>query len=412
MMQSENKELKLIEKAAREFSKKMLAAHREENDAFPFGPFFTEVLEKAYALDLFHIQLAERLGGMGHGIRAFCTMMDQICQEDSSLAGIIFTNALAQSVLLASGSETLMQSIVEQSRSVFDFLIAFPSLSNPNDIADLPMVQGIDGSYYVSGALNDLVLGGIAKQAVVPARFRPGTPYSCFLIDLKAPGISRSEPVMSHGLHACPAVDASFSETKGVLLGISGKGDTYFQKAFETMQLVAAAMSTGVMKGSLQEAIAYCNKRNQGGRKLRDWSTMQMMLADMTIQTYVADMLITRACQAVENQENEWPTMVQASALHIQTAATQLVSDGIQALGGVGYMKDFGQEKRFRDAGQIQALLGHAYLKKLRFIRQILHIAKFAQEADLKPVLEVNVKAAGKRAAEEILQSVNLQPQS
>ncbi len=410
MIKSENKELKLVEKAAREFSKKILAPGREENDAFPFGPFFNDVLDKAYALDLFHIQLPEHLGGMGHGIRVFCTIMDQICQEDSSLGGIIFTNALAQSVMLASGSEALLKSIAEQSQAVPDFLVAFSSLANPNDISDLPTAQSLDGGYFVSGALNYLVLGGIAKQAVVPARISPGAPYSYFLVDLNGGDVIRSEPVMSHGLHACPAVDATFSSAKGILLGIPGKGDSYFKKGFETLQLVAAAMSAGVMKGSLQEAIAYCNKRVQGGRKLKDWSTMQMMLADMTIQTYVADMLIARACQAVENRENDWQIMVQAASLHIQAAATHLVSDGIQALGGVGYMKDFGQEKRFRDAGQIQALLGHAHLKKLRFIRQFLHIGKGAGEAaDLKPVIEVNVKEGGKRLTEGLLQAATLQ---
>ena len=35
-------------------------------------------------------------------------------------------------------------------------------------------------------------------------------------------------------------------------------------------------------------------------------------------------------------------------------------------------MKDFGQEKRFRDAGHIQALLGYLPMKKLSFIRQLL----------------------------------------
>jgi hypothetical protein len=35
-------------------------------------------------------------------------------------------------------------------------------------------------------------------------------------------------------------------------------------------------------------------------------------------------------------------------------------------------MKDFGQEKRFRDAKHIQALLGIAPLKKIKFIEKMI----------------------------------------
>ncbi len=33
--------------------------------------------------------------------------------------------------------------------------------------------------------------------------------------------------------------------------------------------------------------------------------------------------------------------------------ACELVNDGVQLLGGNGYMKDYGQEKRYRDARQV-----------------------------------------------------------
>ncbi|MBU1170125.1 MAG: acyl-CoA dehydrogenase family protein [Proteobacteria bacterium] len=373
MTESAHKEIKMIEKAAREFSKKVLAPEREENDAFPFGPFFNTALEKAYGLDFFHLNLPENLGGMGQSIRALCRVMDQICREDSSLGGIIFTNTLSQSILLETGSESRLQSLAEKATGVFDFIVAFPSLTNPHDLTDLPKAQVKNDVFTLSGHLDYLVLGGMAKQAIIPACIDGNKEYSLFLVNLDSPDVVRSEPIMSHGLHACPAVDVTFSFAEGFLLGEAGKGDGYFTKASETMQLAASAMLLGVMKGSWDEAMSYCGSRVQGGRKLKDWSTMQMKLADMVIQVHVADMLVERACQAVENQEKDWQNLVKAAAFHIQSAATQLVTEGIQALGGVGYMKDFGQEKRFRDAGQIQTMLGHTHIKKLRFIKQFLN---------------------------------------
>ena len=92
-----------LEKAAAEFAGKELVPNREENDKYPFGPFFYSVLDKAYELDFFHIVLPEEADGMGHGMRALCTILDCICQADSSLGGIIFTSTAAQELLLTAG---------------------------------------------------------------------------------------------------------------------------------------------------------------------------------------------------------------------------------------------------------------------------------------------------------------------
>ena len=44
MPTASEKELKLLEKAAAEFAGKELVPNREENDKYPFGPFFDSVL--------------------------------------------------------------------------------------------------------------------------------------------------------------------------------------------------------------------------------------------------------------------------------------------------------------------------------------------------------------------------------
>jgi alkylation response protein AidB-like acyl-CoA dehydrogenase len=43
----------------------------------------------------------------------------------------------------------------------------------------------------------------------------------------------------------------------------------------------------------------------------------------------------------------------------------------VQLLGGNGYMKDYPQEKRMRDAKQVQSLLGMAPVRKIQLIEHI-----------------------------------------
>ncbi len=73
-----------------------------------------------------------------------------------------------------------------------------------------------------------------------------------------------------------------------------------------------------------------------------------------------------------------WDSCSRAAALLVGEMACDVTTDGIQLLGGVGYMKDFGQEKRFRDARHIQALLGIAPVRKINFLNEYLSSNKKA----------------------------------
>ncbi len=138
------------------------------------------------------------------------------------------------------------------------------------------------------------------------------------------------------------------------------------------MQVCGSAMSAGIMNGCLKEALEYSRNRQQGGRKIIDWSEVQMILSDMAIKTDTSGVLLAQACQAVDAAAPQWDKDAAAAMIYIQNTACQVTTDGVQILGGYGYMKDYGQEKRFRDAKQLQALLGIAPLKKINYLKTFL----------------------------------------
>jgi alkylation response protein AidB-like acyl-CoA dehydrogenase len=372
MIAGNDKELKLLSKASAEFSKKELAPNREENDKYPFGPFFKDVLEKAFELDFFHVTLPEKYSGIGQGMQALCIILSNICMEDSSLGGIIFTNSASQELLHLADAEDLLKKLAQNSDNVNDFLIATQVCNNPADIENNVNAEVIDGQYILSGQIEYVVSGGIANQALIPVDMGSGAGISLFHIDLTQDGISISEPIHSLGIHACPAVDITLERVQGTLVGKPGKGCHYFEKMTDRMSVAAAAMSWGIMKGSFAEAREYCQGRFQGGRKIIEWSEVKYILAEMAVKLKTAEAIISRTCQAIENGEPEWPLYSRSAALQIQENACNFTTDGIQLLGGVGYMKDFGQEKRFRDAKHIQAFLGLSPMNKLRLLENMI----------------------------------------
>jgi len=369
---AQDTEMQMLAKAAAEFAAGELIGNRQETDRFPYGPFFTKVLEKAFNLDFLHITLPASVGGMGMNITALCMVLDRLCQEDASLGAIILTHCFAQEILIQAGAEDVLEHRATRADQPENFLIACPLFNNPSEIRHVAVVEEKEGLYYLSGEVAHLALGGVADLALVPAAERGDSSWSFYLVDMKQPRVNISDPVLSLGLRCCPATDATFQKAEARPVGTRGAGHKLFQGAAAKLSVAAAAISCGIMKGAFEEALAYAKEREQGGRKLTGWSEMRKLLADMAVHIEIADMVVAKAGRSVDQEEKGWQQKALAAAIHLQETAVQVTTDGVQVLGGVGYMQDFGQEKRFRDAKHIQACFGLTPLKPIRLLEQII----------------------------------------
>ena len=134
----------------------------------------------------------------------------------------------------------------------------------------------------------------------------------------------------------------------------------------------AAALATGVLKGSVREALEYAKQRRQGGREIVNWSEVRMILANMAIAAQSADLLVEVPAGRWTGRNPVGSSPPAAAAIKAMDMACDATTDGIQLLGGNGYMVEYHQEKRFRDAKQIQALLGMTPMKKLEYVKRII----------------------------------------
>ncbi|HOO36952.1 MAG TPA: acyl-CoA dehydrogenase family protein [Deltaproteobacteria bacterium] len=363
-------ELKPFAELAQSFAAKELSKKTEEHDRYPFGELFTDVVDKARDVGLLAVTLPEELGGIGGGMDTLCVILREISRVDASLAGVIFTSAVAQEIMLAAGARKQASRIFSTTSSSGDFLVAFPCYADPASEDYLPETVRSGRGYALTGSIELLSLGGLAKRAIVPARTGRDESFSFFLMDLNQETISLSGPVFTLGLHACPCADMVMKGAKAILIGEEGKGRTYFQGVSAPMHVAAAAISSGIMRGSFNDAMAYARERFQGGREIVNWSEVGMILANMKIKVDVAELLVAQACQAMGQGPPGRNSPCLSAALHVHDLAGDLTTDGIQVLGGNGYMKDYGQEKRFRDAHQVASFLGASPMKKIRMIRE------------------------------------------
>jgi len=370
-MATNDKELQMLAKAADEFAKKELAPLVGETDKHPDPAVIGELLQKAFDLDFFHTLLPEDLDGMGMGTRALGTLLDPICQVDSSFGVLLFANIFSYELMLAAGWHEEIKAITAANDAPGAFLVACPVFENPTE-TDIGLQAEKQGDIYRLSGRVDYLVPDLAPQALVPALIAGQKDVTFFLVDTNAPGLTVGEPVLTLGAHACQGVDITMEGVTAVPVGEEAKGPVYFAKASDRLQTAAAAMALGVMKGSFKEGFDYASRREQGGRTTVNWSEMQMILAEFALRIQMAEMAVAQSTQAVDSGAKGWQQASLAAAVQVGAMACETTTDGIQVMGGVGYMKDFGQEKRFRDARHIQALLGMTHMRKLRFIRQYI----------------------------------------
>ncbi len=354
---------------ARDLSMKKLAEHREDHDRYPFGTLFTEAIGDAGVVGFYAVNLPVDYGGVGMNADMVAVILEKISAVDASLAGVVFTNAAALEIIRIASECTGSWSVYQNGGRFGTAPLAFQSYAGPKE-TEMP-VAGESGTS-LTGKVPYLVLGGIAEFAVIPARRKGHDGFSYYLLDLGSKKVRKSEPVVSLGLHACPAADIDLDDVPALLIGEQGKGGAYFQAMMDRLSVCSAAMSLGIMKGSLSDALQYTADRYQGGRQIIDWPQVRMMLANMAIDVKTAESCLSAACREMDCGEQGWELTAQAAALHLGELANRVTADGVQVFGGNGYTKDYPQEKRMRDAKQVQCLLGMTLLRKIDYIARVI----------------------------------------
>ncbi len=373
MVSSDHKELKLIDKASVEFSRKELHQIRERNGTDVFCPAYNAVVEKAWELDYFHVFLPDTVGGSGPDLTALCTILKNLCLEDSSLAAIILAGLTSFEILLASGKEDLLKRFTMNGNQSSDFLIGFPLFSQPDESGNNDLIATLEaGNHLLSGSVDYLVLGGLAKKGLVPARLEGEEGFVFFLIDLTEAGVTLGEQVEGLGISACPVCDVRLNSVPALPCCLAGEGRAIYDRVSAKMSLALSAMQTGIMKGSFRDAMDYTGMREQGGRKTSNWSEIKKILSEMAIKVQLAELLVSQCCISTKKSSEHWQASSIATSISISEMANRVTSDGIQVMGGAGYMRDFHQEKRFRDSRHLMSAFGMQQWKKLNFLEQFV----------------------------------------
>ena len=125
--------------------------------------------------------------------------------------------------------------------------------------------------------------------------------------------------------------------------------DAALGRAWLSVAVQNAAMHLGVARASHAYALQYTQERIAFGKPVAHFQAVAFMLADAAMLVDAARWSIWRGAWALDGGRDDAPRAVGEALVNAYEIATRLVDDGVQLLGGAGYVFDHPVEKWMRD---------------------------------------------------------------
>jgi acyl-CoA dehydrogenase len=240
---------------------------------------------------------------------------------------------------------------------------SFVALGEKIAAGDLETLEtSIDGSK-VSGEKYGVLDASDAALGVVVGR--SGDELAAVLLDAEA-GWEIVKPEDKLGLEAAPTSVVRFDAAGEALA--SGPA---LEKAILWAKLATGAIAVGLARASLEYASQYATEREAFGKPIGAFQAISFKIADMAIEVDAARLAVWRAAWKLDRSEATAADVAEANGQALKTAIL-CGDDGVQVLGGHGYIRDHPVEKWFRDAVTLSVfdapdLLGDAMVARSVF---------------------------------------------
>ena len=372
-----NSDQKHYRDLAKSFSDKELKPNAAEWDKEAFFP--KETLMKAGELGFLSLYVDTNLGGMGLGSLDASIVFEQLAQGCTSTTAFMTIHNMAIWMVSKFGSEELKTEWFPQLSS--GEKLASYCLTEPgsgSDSASLRTTAKKDGDNYILNGSKAFISGSGATDCLV-LMARTGDSgakgISCFLIPADLPGIEygKNEPKM--GWKNQPTRLVSLTDvkvSKKNLVGEEGNGFKIAMQGLDGGRINIATCSIGTAQSALEEAQSYMNQREQFGKKISEFQTMQFKIADMVTELIAARTMTRLAASKVDKKDSE-ATIYSAMAKRFATdVGFNVCNEALQIFGGYGYIQEYPLERYVRDVRVHQILEGTNEIMKMIIGRRMI----------------------------------------
>ncbi len=232
------------------------------------------------------------------------------------------------------------------------------------DLADVQTTAKKDGAGWVlDGEKTVVVHGDCADKLVVSARVSGGQRdkdgIALFIVDAKAPGVSRKAYPTQDSLRAADITLKGVKVSAADQLGEPGKGYGIVERVAQSAIQALSAEAVGGMQQMLDITVEYLKTRQQFGVPIGSFQALQHRAVDMLVATEQARSMAMYAAMMVDDDdETERSKAINAVKVHIGKSGRYVGQQSIQLHGGIGMTLEYKVGHYFIRSTMIEILFG------------------------------------------------------
>jgi len=346
------------------------------------GEIPRNVIKKLGELGFLGILVPADLGGAELGYLGNTIVMEEIARQCGGTALMLAAhNGLCLGHILVAASAEQKKKYVPPLAS--GEMLGSWCLTEPgsgSDAAALKTRAVLDNDQWVlNGSKMFVTNGHFAGLYVVLARTSDESKtkgISAFLVERDTPGLSVGPKEDKMGMRASDTVPLTLEDVrvpKDRLCGRLNHGFIDALKVLERGRITIGALSVGLARGALEEALAYAEQREQFGKPLTKHQTLQFMMADAAMEIDAARLMVRKAALLQDAGESSEIESAMCK-LFASEMATRVCLNAIQICGGYGYTKDMPIERLMRDAKLCEIGEGSSQVQRMIIARNVLDL--------------------------------------
>ena len=372
-------EIDALRETVRRFAAEEIAPRAAEIDRL--NSFPEDLWEKMGALGLHGITVAEADGGAGMGYLAHSVAIEEISRASASV-GLSYgahSNLCVNQIArwgTADQKQTYLPGLISGAH------VGSLAMSEPgagSDVVGMKLhAEKRNDRFVLNGNKMWITNGPDATTLVVYAKtdFEAGPRgITAFLIERGMAGFSTGEKLDKLGMRGSNTCELIFEDCEVPyenILGEEGKGANVLMSGLDFERVVLAAGPVGIMAAAMDIVVPYIHEREQFGQPIGTFQLMQGKIADMyttmnACRAYVY--AVAAACDRGETTRKDSAGCI----LYAAEKATQVALEAIQALGGNGYINDYGAARLVRDAKLYEIGAGTSEIRRMLIGRELFN---------------------------------------
>ena len=354
-----------------------IAAEIDASNKFP-----AELWKEMGELGLLGITVNEEYGGVNMGYLAHTIAVEEIARASASVSLSYGAHSnLCVNQIALNGTEEQKQRYLPRLISGEQVgALAMSEAGAGSDVVSMKLkAEKKNGYYTLNGTKYWITNGPDADTLVVYAKTDPEAGprgMTAFLIEKEMVGFSTSVHFDKLGMRGSNTAELIFDDVEVPfenVLGGEGKGVNVLMSGLDYERVVLSGIGVGIMHAILDHIMPYLVERKQFGQSIGSFQLMQGKIADIYTNMNSARAYVYAVAGACDRGE---VTRQDASAcvLYSSEKAMEMAVQGVQAMGGAGFLNDSPLSRIMRDAKLMEIGAGTSEIRRMLTGRELMKL--------------------------------------